>query len=88
MAKDYRPNKQGLIEIGQWSSVQAECMKVATEIARAANADDPRGKYKAEPAEVESGWQREKRAGARVRETQRGLGGLRRTLVRLTTENR
>jgi hypothetical protein len=84
VAKGYTPNPKGVRQIAQLASVQSVCLRAAEDIARAANLDDPRGRYVAEPVNVESGWDKEQRAGARVRETARGLGGLHRTLIRLT----
>lgn len=85
MAKNgYKIANGGLKELGRLAGVQTECLRAAEKIAAAANQDDPTGRYRAETALVPSGWQQDDRAGARVKETKRGRGGLRRTLVRVT----
>jgi hypothetical protein len=76
-AKHYRGALDALVEAGQSSKIQAMCVEAANRLAEQARGDDPRGTYKAGPADVVVGYSHEVRAGARVRQVRPGWGALR-----------
>lgn len=89
MGVRYTPDNAGLAALGRSSKLGDAVVKAArTSVQAAAAADDPGGGYETTRATVPSGWRNEPRAGASVKETKRGDGARRRSLVRAAAGGR
>lgn len=65
---NYKPEHDGIREIGSSAAMGAACLEVAERLAGNAQAVGS-GDYKAERSTVTAGWRNERRAGAVVRES-------------------